>query len=273
MIKMEYHIISGRTIETRRCWMPARSSAISKAKRTKRIAGNTSLKKIAANEREAVRRLARIINCNFGRGDLWICLKYSDDRLPESYEAAKAVLTKFLRKVRAEYKKRTGKPFRYIATTSNVNPRNGKEARLHHHVVMDRVAYEIIAKYWPEGEISYSVMGNRGDHTAMAKYMVENSPKEAGKKKWSTSRGLKKPIYTEPEQIADIDKIEAPSGAEVKENVFIQSEETGIETAYMRCVMPDAPKPRGKKIKIELSDPSKARARAETIKGGGKNGV
>lgn len=268
MIKMEYHIISGRVIETRRCWMPARSSAISKAKRTKRIAGNTSLKKIAANEREAIRRLARIINSNFGCGDLWLCLKYSDERLPESYEAAKAVLAKFLRKVRAEYKKQTGKPLRYIATTSNVNPRTGEDARLHHHIVMDRLAYEIITKYWPEGEISYSIMDNRGDHTAMAKYMVDNSPKEAGKKKWSTSMGLKKPIYTEPEQITEINKIEAPSGAEVKENVFIQDEETGVETAYMRCVVPDAPQPRRKRIKIELSDPTKARVRTETLKGG-----
>lgn len=268
MIKMEYHIISGRVIETRRCWMPARSSAISKAKRAKRIAGKTSLKKIAANEQEAIRRLARIINCNFGRGDLWLCLKYSDERLPESYEEAKTILSKFLRKVREEYKKATGKPLRYIVTTSNINPRTGKEARLHHHVVMDRLAYEIITKYWPEGEISYSVMDNRGDHTAMAKYMVDNSPKEAGKKKWSTSRGLKKPIYTEPEQIAEINQIEAPSGAEVKENVLLQYEETGIETAYMRYVVPDVPQPRGKKIKIELSDSTKARVRTETLKGG-----
>ena len=248
--------------------MPARSSAIYKSKRAKRLAGNTSLKKIAANEREAVRRLARIINCNFGCGDLWLCLKYSDERLPESYEAAKAVLTRFLRKVRTEYKNQTGKPLRYIVTTSNRNPHTGRESRLHHHIVMDRMAYEIITKYWPEAEISYSIMDNRGDHTAMAKYMVENSPKEAGKKKWSTSRGLKKPIYTEPEQISGIDKIEAPCGVDVKESVFLQDEETGIEMAYMRCVVPDTPLPRRKRIKIELSDPNKAHVRTETIKGG-----
>ncbi len=268
MIKMEYHIISGRTVETRRCWMASRQRRVARARRAKRIAGSTSQKKIDANEREAVRRLARIINCNFGVGDLWLTLKYSDERLPESYEDAKAELSKFLRKVRAEYKKLTGKPLRYIVTTSNRNPRTGEEARLHHHVVMDRLAYECIIKFWPAAEVSYSIMDNRGDHTAMAKYMIDNSPKEAGKKKWSTSRGLDKPIYTEPEPIAEIDKITAPSGADVKENIFIQDDETGIETAYMRCVMPEAPRPRGKKIKLELSDSNKACARTETYKGG-----
>ena len=88
------------------------------------------------------------------------------------------------------------------------------------------------------------------------------------KKKWSTSRGLSKPIYTEPEPITEIDKIKPPSGADVKENFFIQDEETGIETAYMRYVMPNAPRPRGKKIKLELSDPNKAHARTKTYKGG-----
>lgn len=230
--------------------MHARSSAPYRTKRAKRVAGASSLKKIAANEREAVRRLARIINCNFGAGDLWLTLKYSDARLPANYEDAKVLASKFLRKAKAEYKAATGKSLRYIITTSCTNPRTGGEARLHHHLVMDRLAYEIICKYWPANEISYTIMDNRGDHTAMAKYMIDNSPKEAGKKKWSTSRGLKKPIYTEPEQISEIDKIEAPCGATVKENTLIQDEESGFEFAYMRCVVETAPKVRGNKITI-----------------------
>lgn len=248
MIKMEYHIISGRVIETRQCWMQARTSSPFKTKRAKRVCGQTSLKKIAANERESVRRLARIINCNFGMGDLWITLKYSNDRLPESYEAAKDNVTKFLRKVKAAYKAETGKSLRYIITTSQNNPRTREKARLHHHIVMDRVAYEIICRYWPEDQVKYSVMDNRGDHTAMAKYMVENAPKEAGKKKWSTSKGLKKPIITEPEQIHEIEKIEAPTGADVRENILIQDEDSGIESAYMRCVVEIPPEIRGNKV-------------------------
>ena len=114
MVRMEYKIISGRTIETRQCWMPARSSAPFKKKRAPRVCGHTSLKKIAANEREAIHRLARIINCNFGCGDLWITLKYSDDRLPASYEEAKKEITKFLRKIRTAYRADTGKNLRYI---------------------------------------------------------------------------------------------------------------------------------------------------------------
>lgn len=270
MIKMEYHIISGRVIETRQNWMPARSSAPFKKTRAPRVCGQTSLKKIAANERESARRLARIINCNFGMGDLWVTLKYNNERLPASYEEAKDNITRFLRKIRAEYKKETGKSLRYIITTSQNNPRTRENARLHHHVVMDRVAYEVICRYWPEDQVKYSVMDNRGDHTAMAKYMIDNSPKEAGKKKWSCSKGLKKPIFTEPEQIREIEKIEAPTGADIRENILIQDEDSGIKAAYMRCVVDVPPEVRGGKVifpkkrrKKELSDSDKARAYAQ----------
>lgn len=268
MVRMEYKIISGRTIETRQCWMPARSSAPFKKKRAPRVCGHTSLKKIAANEREAIRRLARIINCNFGCGDLWITLKYSDDRLPASYEEAKKEITKFLRKIRTAYRADTGKNLRYIITTSQENPRTGEKARLHHHIVMDRIAYEFLCRHWPQDEISYTIMDNRGDHTAMARYMIQNAPKEADKKKWSTSQGLKKPIYTEPEAIASIGKIEPLVGAEIKENMLIQDADSGIETAYMRCVVDIPPEVRGntvifpkKRRRKGLSDPTNVRVR------------
>ena len=74
-----------------------------------RVKGKTSLKKILANEREAVKNLARLINCNFGPGDMWLTLTYSDDRLPASIEDAAQDFAKTLRKLRAMVKKETGK--------------------------------------------------------------------------------------------------------------------------------------------------------------------
>ncbi|MFX7845333.1 hypothetical protein ABTK14_24050, partial [Acinetobacter baumannii] len=79
---MEYQIISGNVVEIRRCMLSSRQALAVGKKRAPRTAGTSSKKKIDANEREAVKRLARIINCNFRPGDLWLTLKYSDDRLP-----------------------------------------------------------------------------------------------------------------------------------------------------------------------------------------------
>ena len=84
---MEYKIISGNVIEIRRCRMTVGSQP--GRKRAPRKAGATSLKKINQNEKTAERQLARSINCNFGTGALFLTLKYSDIRLPQSVQDAK----------------------------------------------------------------------------------------------------------------------------------------------------------------------------------------
>lgn len=238
---MEYHIISGKVIETRRCMLSSRQAVAVGKKRAPRTAGNSSKRKIDANEREAVKRLARIINCNFKPGDLWLTLKYSDSRLPTDIKEADKIIAKFLRNVRTAYKKETGEKLRYILCTSETSTKTGNKARLHHHLIMDRMAYEIICRYWPQEEISYSLIDGRGDHTALAKYIVQNFGGEVGRKRWSCSRGLEKPIYTEPVPVESIEGIKAPAGADVRENVLIVDEDCGVQAAYMRAVLPEKP--------------------------------
>ena len=242
---MEYQIISGNVVEIRRCMLSSRQALAVGKKRAPRTAGNSSKKKIDANEREAVKRLARIINCNFRPGDLWLTLKYSDDRLPADLDEADKTIAKFLRKVRAAYKKETEQKLRYILCTSETSTKTGSKTRLHHHLVMDRMAYEIICRYWPQAEISYSLLDGRGDHTALAKYIVRNFGGEAGRKRWSCSRGLDKPIYTEPVPVGSVEGIQAPAGADIRENLLIVDEDFGVQAAYMRAVLPEKPTVRG----------------------------
>nr|DAO25555.1 MAG TPA: hypothetical protein [Caudoviricetes sp.] len=248
---VEYHIVSGRCVETRRCILDVSPrTRMGRKSRSKRIAGNSSARKIAANEKEAVRRLARIINCNFRAGDLWLQLKYSDERLPEDMEAAKKEVSKFLRNVGSRYRKETGKSLRYVLTTSDTDPRTGKKVRLHHHLVMDRAAWEVVTRYWPEDQCGYTLLDGRGDYTGIARYMVSNACKDAHAKKWSSSRGLEKPIYTEPVIVRDVDGIQAPEGALVKEKTIIDDEETGLRYGYVRAVMPD--RPSAKRMRLRL---------------------
>lgn len=248
---MEYHIISGNVIETRRCLLSSRQQAAVRKRRAPRTAGASSKKKIDANEREAERRLARIINCNFHAGDLWLTLKYSDERLPESYKAAKDCVKKFLRSCGIAYRKATGKKLRYILCTSETSSKTGEKVRLHHHLIMDRMAWEIICKYWPEKEISYSLLDGRGDHSALAKYICKNYSGNPGEKRWSTSQGLDKPVYTEPVPVDDVDGIKAPKGADIRENNVYCDEDTGIRSAYMRAVLPEKPTIRGGKVSFK----------------------
>lgn len=229
---MEYKIISGRTVEIRRVMMtPGRKGQ--KIRRGTRVKGQTSLKKILANEREAVKSLARILNANFKEGDMWLTLGYSDKELPEDIEEAKKNMEKFLRRCRGMLQ-REGKKLRYVVSASETSTKTGEKARIHHHVVMDPVSYEAVCKLWPQEYITYRRLDGRGDYTGIARYMVTNAGDANGKKRWSTSKGLDKPIYTEPVPVRMKEKVVIPRDASIKANSLYQDEETGEMSLYVR---------------------------------------
>ncbi len=238
---MEYKIISGRTVEVRRSMLDARPEYNAHQRRGVRVRGKTSLRKILANEREAVKNLARLLNCNFQAGDLWVTLTYSPERLPADREAAKADIQKFLRKVRGLYKKTTGESLRYVVTTSDKSPRDGEKARVHHHIVMDALAYEVIEKLWPKEDISYRRLDGRGDYTGVARYMVENAGRAEGKRRWSSSKGLRKPVYTEPVPVRAGERMRIPPKAVLREKNEFTDRETGMYSAYARYTVPRRP--------------------------------
>lgn len=238
---MEYRIISGRTTEIRRTMMPWRESGC-KVRRGTRVKGKTSLRKILANERESVKNLARILNCNFGQGDCWITLTYPEDALPESREDAKEQMGKFLRKCRDAFRKDTGKSLRYVVSVGDRDGKTGETGkRLHLHIVMDALAYETVTKLWPAEDVTYRRLDGRGDYTGIARYMVTNAGPADGKKRWSSSKGLEKPIFTEPVPVSEKERIPVPRNISVKEREEYRDEETGMYSAYLRYTTPRKP--------------------------------
>lgn len=254
---MEYKIISGRTVEIRRSMMEKGRSTVKR--RGLRVKGQTSLRKILANEREAVKNLARVINCNFGQGDIWVTLGYDQKHLPADKEAAKADMQKFMRKLKAQYKKQTGKDLRYIYTTSEKKSYSEEAARLHHHVVMDEVARELIYTLWPcKQDVTVRYLDGRGDYTGIAKYMIDNAGRAEGKRRYASSKGLRKPVYTEPVPVKAKEKVRIPRDCSLKANEQFQDSETGMYSLYVRFTK--AVEPEGKYINLP------------TFEGGGRNG-
>lgn len=251
---MEYHIISGRIIETRRVYMACRDGG--KKTRGTRIAGNTSLKKIALNERDAVKRLARTLNANFGDGFLFVTLKYSRERLPESYLAAEDSGAQFLNRIRKRYKRETEKGLRYVHVTANWSPEHKRPARLHHHLVLDPdVSMDLLGKLWPEGEFFVRRVSEPGDLTGLAAYLLENvhagtdgTGIEPGKKKYSCSKGLKEPIRTEPKPVNDIETVQPIEGASVLAAEPTYDEDGRLVGSYLRTIASAAPKIRGSMV-------------------------
>lgn len=230
---MRYHIISGRTTEVRDVLME--SASIKKPRNRKSRKSNE--KQILRNEMEAVLRLARILNCSYQGGDLFLTLKYDDGRLPASKEEAKRLLRNFIRRISRVYQKLTGKKLLWVAVTADRSSKTGQPVRLHHHLVLQAVDWEIIAANWPADQFSYRRLDASGDYTAVARYMIRNAGYGGGRA-WSAARGMKKPKYTTPIPVTRLGGVRIPPEARVVEREVKQDTETGFAAAYIRFVEP-----------------------------------
>ncbi len=253
---MEYHIISGRTVETRRTWLP--SGPTVRKKRGIRRAGASSLKKIKANEKNCVLNLARTINCNFGAGDWFVCLKYDDQHYPadqsadpagkreQEYQAAKRILTKkFLPKLRSVYREITGKQLKAVWVTANWSTKQKHFTRIHHHIVLPSDALGIAQEAWAgiggvNGTLQAENLNNEGDYSRMAAYMIDNvQGRPPGENRWSSCRGMLKPVFSEPVEVTDIESMEPLQDEIVKDVIEYTDEDGRIVSKYMRGVMPE----------------------------------
>ena len=241
---MSYKIISGKTVEERKAVMDTGRSN-EKKRRGQRVKGRSTLTKIQNNEREAVKILARTLNCNFGAGDLWLTLTYGPDRLPADVEAGRKDLSRFMRNVRRAFAAEHGRNPQYVTCTSVRDSKTGEAVRLHHHVVMERAAYEIVCRLWPQEDLAYRLLDGRGDYTGIARYMVSQADNGTDAKKWSTSRGnMAKPIYTEPVPVTEEEQIKIPAGAVIREQYKIDDRESGQYNEYVRYTDPGKPAPK-----------------------------
>ena len=231
---MEYKIIAGRTEEIRRVMMDRGRQHF---RRNTRIRKRSSLLKIMQNEREAVKRLARVLNCNFGAGDLWVTLTYAEE--PGSWEAAEQELKKFLRKLKRSYERETGEKLRYVYSHGRKG-HEGEDVRIHHHLVLPAMPYELITSIWPADDVTYRRLDGRGDYTGVARYMIQNAGHDVpGAQKYHPSRGLAQPIYTEPVPVFKTsERIRVPRGARIQERTEYQDAETGMFGAYVRYTRP-----------------------------------
>ena len=262
---MEYHIVSGRTVETRRTWLP--SGPTERKKRGTRRAGASSLKKIMANARSCVLNLARVINCNFGAGDWFIALKYDDCHYPtgqaadpdqrreEEYQVARRILTKkFLPRLRKDYQGATGKKLKAVWVTANWSTKRKHFTRIHHHLVIPSDALALAQTIWGQigglnGTMQAECLTGEGDYSRLAAYMIDNvQGRPAGENRWSGCRGMDKPIYSEPVEVRDVEDIEPLRDEIVKEVVEYTDEDGRVISKYMRGTMPERITVRGGQI-------------------------
>ena len=219
--------------------------------RAPRKKGCSTLAKKDSNMNQAVRRLARVLNCNFGKGDLFFTLTYDAQHLdqienqPEKADKACQLFWRRISRALADI----GIKIRGVWVTADKDEATGNPVRLHHHLVVGAEGFDIkwvdrklesccingrnLVDLWGHGSVHVEYLRHQDDYTALANYMVRQSVGGMDAKKWHTSRGLEKPIILSEKATASPHELRAPGGADVKE-ISRYDEQTGSH--YIRYI-------------------------------------
>lgn len=181
-------ITAGKTVEVHKHYSARFGKKCSRSEKRE----PTDEKQKEINTRHARDRLRWLINTNFGVGDIHLVLGYRREYLKTPTEA-KADLCRFLRKYR-EWCERESVTVRYITVTEYENK------RIHHHLVIGAVPMSVLYELWPFGRPHITPLDNSGNYAQLADYLIKETSKTFSKaeavtrKRWTQSKGLKKPI-------------------------------------------------------------------------------
>lgn len=168
--------------------------------RGKRVKESTAAQK-QLNTKRSVQELINRINANFGEGDLWMTLEYDPEHLPESLKDAQRILGNYIKKVNRKLKKMVKPKMKYICVTEYSDPVSGKTKRVHHHIVLSCDLHrDELEKMWLQGERTKSEYLHPTKESwlkGLGIYISKgNYRKKSGQRRWTCSKGLKKPDKT-----------------------------------------------------------------------------
>lgn len=221
-------IRSGRVIEKSQFYVGERRP------RAKRKKGSSSAKKRDSNAMSAVRRYARLMNCNFAAGaGILLTLHYDAVHLPADKTAAERELENFWRRLGYRLKK-AGCELKATGITSELDGETGERVRLHHHLVISREGVTVtrnekgelcalvggvdLREVWKLGGIDIErISEGQEDLTGIAVYFLGQVEAGEDEKRWKSTRNLKKPVI-ESERVSAMSRVlRAPGGATVSE--------------------------------------------------------
>lgn len=207
----------------------------------------SDIRKQAQNDYAAQKQLARLINANFKAGDFFLGFDYDEESFgkicPKAYEddeerlykirkAAEARANLCIRRARRMCAK-AGVELKYVLVTSDMDADTGESVRVHHHIVVNREAGEILAKCWKEGNVNKKTLRRQKDFTDLAEYMLRQVRRAKNEKAYTRSRNL---IVPKPKDrvVPSGSEIRLPKGAEL----IYRREYSRSTPQYIRYILP-----------------------------------
>ncbi len=157
------------------------------------------------NHKNARRYLTQLANSNFNEDDLHVTATYKDKFLPNSIEEAEKEVANFLRRIKYRRKKEGLSELKYILVTEYSTEKDAeKPVRIHHHIFMSGLDRDTVEDLWSRRKKKGQKKGERigfinadrlqpdeNGVAALCTYLMKNP---RGKKRWSSSQNLEKPV-------------------------------------------------------------------------------
>lgn len=143
------------------------------------------------NDRNAKKKLERLIQTNFSNNDLYLTFTYDENYLPPDIEQAEKSIKNFIRRINYRRKKEGLNNAKYIYITEYSHK---KKIRCHHHLIMDgALEVNTVDNMWKCGytKISRIRADENGTLSQLSSYLSKDP---AGTKRWTSSINLKKPV-------------------------------------------------------------------------------
>ncbi len=227
---------------------------------TGKIRSRDAARKAEQNEYSAQKSLARLINANFGKGDLLVGLDYSADGMDKLmawarkkglpvdsedevqamdaiWEAASHELDNCLRRVKRRLKTE-GKELKAVYATSDMDGETGEAVRVHHHLIVSAGCQEAFMAAWEKigmGGVSWSSLWeDQVDRTPIAEYIIRQVRRFPDAKKYRSTRNLVRPRPKDRIALSEAE-LRVPAGA----RLLFRQEFKPNRPQYIRYTLPE----------------------------------
>lgn len=164
------------------------------------------------NDKNAKKKLIRLLNANFTSEDIWATFTYDAAHLPATPEQAQRNIANYVRRLDYYVKKHKLEPLKFIYVTEyEVDEKKGKK-RVHHHIVCNFRDRDIAEKLWKGGARTQTrrLQPDNFGLEGLARY-ISKDPR--GTKRYVCSKNLTQPTIT----VADC-KITRKKACQIVEN-------------------------------------------------------
>ncbi|WP_455798948.1 rolling circle replication-associated protein [Clostridium butyricum] len=186
------------------------------------------------NDKNAKKKINRLINTNFTEDDLMITLTYKNNYLPNEDEAKRDIQNYINRLKRRRKKDGIEEPLKYLYVIEyENNKKNSKKVRIHHHIIINKMDRNSAEEVWRKGRTdSMRLQLDDDGLSGISKYISKGL---CSGRRWSYSKNLKKPTIYRDRTTLSKRKIERVALAENDYKEFFEKEYKKQGYEYYDC--------------------------------------